>query len=117
MVNKSPKKWTIIFSLILAGEIIFGLPFHIARFFRPTFLEVFQINNVQLGGAVAIYGVTALLSYFPSGVIADRFSARKLMSFSLLATALGGIYLTTIPGQTGLSILFGFWGVTSILLF
>ena len=117
MVNKSPKKWTIIFSLILAGEIIFGLPFHITRFFRPTFLEVFQINNVQLGGAVAIYGVTALLSYFPSGVIADRFSARKLMSFSLLATALGGIYLTTIPGQTGLSILFGFWGVTSILLF
>ena len=31
--------------LIIAGEVIFALPFHIARFFRPTFLEVFQINN------------------------------------------------------------------------
>ncbi len=114
--NKS-KKWIIILSLILAGEIIFGLPFHIARFFRPTVLEVFNLSNAQWGDAVAFYGVFALLSYFPSGVIADRFSARKLMSFSLLCTALGGIWLTTIPGQTGLSFLFGFWGITTILLF
>jgi sugar phosphate permease len=59
----------------------------------------------------------AMLCYFPSGVLADHFSARKLMSFSLFATALGGIYFALIPGQIGLSILFGYWGVTTILLF
>lgn len=96
---------------------IFGLPFHVVRYFRPTLLDVFNLTNAKLGDAIAVYGVTAMISYFPSGVIADRFSARKLMSLSLLATALGGVYMATIPGQTGLSLLFGYWGVTTILLF
>ena len=111
------KKWLIITSLVVSGELIFGLPFHIARFYRPFFLDVFQISNAKLGDAIAVYGVMAMLAYFPSGVIADRFSARKLMSLSLLATALGGLVLVTIPGQLILSLLYGFWGVTTILLF
>ncbi len=96
---------------------IFGLPFHVVRFFRPTLLEVFDVSNSRLGDAMAIYGITAMISYFPGGVIADRFSARKLMTVSLIATALGGVFLATIPGQTGLSLVFGYWGVTTILLF
>ncbi len=101
----------------MAGEMIFGLPFHVVRYFRPTVMDVFGLNNAALGDAMAIYGITAMVSYFPGGVIADRFSARKLMSLSLFATALGGVYLATIPGQLGLSIVFGYWGVTTILLF
>jgi len=58
-----------------------------------------------------------MLSYFPGGFIADRFSARKLMSFSLFATAMGGVYMVAIPGQVGLSVLMGYWGVTTILFF
>lgn len=115
--SKLLHRWLILISLIVAGEIIFGLPFHIARFFRPTFLMVFKLNNAQLGDAIAVYGVTAMLSYFPGGVIADRFSPRKLMSLSLFATALGGLVLAQIPGLQVLSVLFGFWGVTTILLF
>jgi hypothetical protein len=34
--------------LIIAGEMIFGLPFHTARFFRPTLLEAFGFTNTQL---------------------------------------------------------------------
>ena len=114
--RKSPK-WLIIFSLIVAGEMIFTLPFHLIRYFRPTLLEVFNLTNTQVGDAIAIYGITAMISYFPSGVIADRFSTRRLMSLSLVATALGGVWMTFIPGQLGLSILYGFWGITTILMF
>ena len=35
--------------LILAGEMIFALPFHTARFFRPTLLDAFGFSNTQLG--------------------------------------------------------------------
>jgi sugar phosphate permease len=115
--TRKPPKWLIIFSLIIAGEMIFGLPFHVIRYFRPTLLDVFKLTNTQVGDAIAIYGITAMISYFPSGVIADRFSARKLMSFSLVATALGGIWMVSIPNQLGLSLLFGFWGITNILMF
>ncbi len=103
--------------LVLAGEVIFCLPFHIPRFFRPSMLEVFQLSHTQLGDIFAVYGVVALLAYFPGGALADRFPARVLISLSLAATAFGGFYLYTLPGTGGLYLLFAYWGVTSILLF
>ncbi|MEE4145120.1 MAG: MFS transporter [Halieaceae bacterium] len=106
-----------LFALILAGEVIFSLPFHIPRFFRPNMLEVFQLSNTQLGDIFAVYGVVALLAYFPGGTIADRYPARTLMTLSLAATGLGGLYLWTLPGLLGLYLLFAYWGLTSILLF
>ncbi|MCJ8269416.1 MAG: MFS transporter, partial [Psychrosphaera sp.] len=57
------------------------------------------------------------LAYFPGGAIADRISGRLLMAFSLLMTALGGIYYAQFPSQTGLAMLFGYWGITTIFLF
>jgi predicted MFS family arabinose efflux permease len=107
----------VLFALILAGEVIFSLPFHIPRFFRPNMLEVFQLSNTQLGDIFAVYGVVALLAYFPGGTIADRYPARTLMTLSLAATGLGGLYLWTLPGLLGLYLLFAYWGLTSILLF
>ena len=49
--------------LIVAGEAVFGLPFHVARFFRPTVLVVFGLTNTELGAVQAVYGVVAMLTY------------------------------------------------------
>ena len=103
--------------LILAGEAIYALPFHLARYFRPTMLEVYDVTATELGGAQAVYGVVAMLAYFPGGPLADRFSARKLMACSLWTTALGGLYLATFPDYGGMMLLWGLFGVTTILLF
>ncbi|MDA0705036.1 MAG: hypothetical protein O2907_00045 [Proteobacteria bacterium] len=51
-------------ALVIAAEMVFGLPFHITRFFRPTFLEVFNFSNTQLGDVFAVYGIAATLSFF-----------------------------------------------------
>ena len=80
-------------------------------------LEVFGFSNADLGDVFAVYGVTAMLAYFPGGPIADRFSARRLIAASLCLTAAGGFYLASIPSALGVSILFGYWGLTTILLF
>ena len=111
------QRYGTLLALILAGEIIFSLPFHIPRFFRPTMLDVFGLSNTELGDMFAVYGIVAFLAYFPGGIIADHFSARSLMALSLVATALGGLYLYTLPGQVGLYLVFAYWGLTSILLF
>lgn len=103
--------------LILAGEAVFALPFHVTRFFRPTVLEVFDLSNTELGTAQAVYGIVAMLAYFPGGPLADRFSARKLLALSLWSTAAGGLYLATIPGYGGVLFIWGFFGMTTILLF
>ena len=104
-------------TLVFAGEIIFGLPFHTARFFRPTLLETFGFTNTQLGDVFAVYGVLAMIAYFPGGALADRFSARLLLTVSLVATGAGGFYMATYPGTLGMAMLYGYWGVTTILLF
>jgi len=62
-------------TLIFAGEIVFLLPFHTTRFFRPTMLEAFELTNTQLGDFFAVYGIMAMIAYFPGGALADRFSA------------------------------------------
>ena len=103
--------------LIFAGELVFSLPFHLARFFRPSFLELFNLSNTNLGDVFAVYGLTAMVSYFFGGLIADKISARKLMTISLLLTAFGGLYMSTFPNILGMMMLYGYWGITTIFLF
>ncbi len=105
------------FGLVIAGEAIFALPFHITRFFRPTVLDVFGFTNTELGAVQGLYGVLAMLAYFPGGPLADRFPARKLLAISLWLTAAGGLYMATIPSYRGAMILWGFFGVSTILFF
>ncbi|MBC8873667.1 MAG: MFS transporter [Planctomycetes bacterium] len=103
--------------LILAGEAIFTLPFHVSRFFGVTFLRVFGFNEAQLGYLFLVYGVVAMVAYGVGGPLADRFSARKLLAFSLVATGIGGFYMARVPGFAGMCVLFGFWGASTILMF
>lgn len=104
-------------ALIVAGEMVFALPFVVARVFRPTLLDVFGLTNLQLGTAFSIYGLVAMASYFPGGPLADRYSARRLMTAALVATSLGGGIFATIPALETLAALYAFWGLTTILLF
>ena len=110
-------KITSMFALIIAGEAIFLLPFILMRVFKPVIREAFVISDAQIGEAQALYGITAVLSYFFGGFIADKWEARKLLSISLILTAIGGFWMTLIPSIFTLKILYAFWGVSTILLF
>ena len=105
------------FALIIAGEAIFLLPFILMRVFKPVIREAFIISDAEIGEAQALYGITAVISYFFGGLIADKWEARKLLSISLILTAIGGFWMTMIPSLFTLKILYSFWGVSTILLF
>jgi MFS family permease len=111
------RRGLIIVALIAAGEAVFLLPFVLARVFRPTFLDVFGITNLQLGTAFSLYGLVAMVAYFAGGPLADRFSARRLMTSALVATGLGGVVLAGIPSIPIMNLLWAVWGLTTILLF
>lgn len=113
----NPRKALILFTLMLIGEGVFLLPFVVARIFRPTFLTVFDITNLELGTAFSLYGIVAMVSYFVGGPIADRYSPKRLLIVSLLTTAAAGVIMGFIPSLTTLTLLYGFWGVSTILLF
>ena len=104
-------------ALIIAGESVFLLPFVLARVFRPTLLEVFDLTNLELGTAFSVYGVVAMAAYFFGGPLADRFPARILLAVALVSTAAGGLVMMTVPSLSTLVVLYAYWGITTIALF
>jgi nitrate/nitrite transporter NarK len=116
-MNQKKAPWYYLFLLILAGESVFILPFVLSRVFRPTVLDAFGVDNVQLGLCFSVYGIIALLSYLFGGPLADKYPPRKLIAVALWMTALGGLVYATFPSYTVLKILYGYWGFTTIFLF
>ena len=96
---------------------VFILPYVLARIFRPTFLEVFDLTNLELGSLFSIYGIVALLSYVYGGVLSDKYEPKKLISLSLIFTSFGGLVMATYPPYLLMQILYGYWGFTTVFLF
>ncbi len=113
--QKAP--WYSLLLLILAGESVFILPFVLARVFRPTVLEAFGLDNVQLGLCFSVYGIVALFAYLLGGPLADKYPPGRLMATALWLTALGGLVYASFPSYEILKILYGYWGFTTIFLF
>ncbi len=109
--------WYYLVLLILAGEAVFVLPFVLPRIFRPTVLEVFSLDNTQLGLCFSVYGIVAVASYLIGGPLADKYPPRKLMAIALWMTAIGGLVFASFPDFITLQILYGYWGFTTIFLF
>ena len=111
------KYYTYLIVLILAAESIYILPYVLARVFRPTFLDVFDLTNLELGTLFSTYGIVAFLSYLYGGILADKYSPRKLLSVSLILTSFGGVIMMTYPSYTVMQLLFAYWGFTTVFLF
>ena len=111
------KKTLSLIYLIIVGELVFSLPFHISRFFRRSLFDDYNYTNTMLGVAFSIYGITALISYLPGGYIADKIPPKYLLFASLLLTSLGGLFFLLNPEFLGLCLIYGFWGLTTILFF
>lgn len=109
-------RWAYIGGLMLAGESIYMLPY-MRKTFQTSMEEVFQISSTELGLLNAGFGILALICYFPSGWLADNFSARKLLILSLVSTGCGGMTLLLEPAFGGLLAIHAAWGITSILTF
>lgn len=109
------QKFISIFLVIAAGESVFMLPFLIPRLLRPMMLENWGLTNQDIGLAFSAYGFTAMLSYFIGGPLADKFAPHKLISLSLLLTTLGGLFLMIPPSVLSFTLVYAFFGVSTIL--
>lgn len=115
-MNQNIKKWMMLSILCLAGGTVYTFPFLRFSYYEPL-KEALGLTHTQLGVIQSCYGIIATLGYIPGGMLADRFSPRKLISLSLIATGLSGFYFSTFPGYTGAVILHGFWGLSAVVIF
>lgn len=109
-------RWLTLMILAIGGGIIFQLPFIRLMFYRP-FIEAMGLTDGQYGKIASAYGTSAVVCYFLGGYIADKYSPRKLISFSFVSTGICGVYLSTFPGYTMNLILHIIMGATTVLTY
>ena len=102
--------------IVVAAGAIYPL-LYLRQNFELSILEAFSITQTQLRYCSSMLGVIFMVTYIPSGWLADQFSSRKLLSFSLLATALLGLWFSTMPSYSSLLVIYGAWGVATGLTF
>ncbi|WP_179950247.1 MFS transporter [Burkholderia sp. MSMB1826] len=102
--------------LVIAAGAIYPM-LYLRQVYQPTMLQFFRIDDVQLGYLYSSLGTIFLVSYLPSGWLADRLSPRWLICFSLLATGALGLIYATGPSFNTLVAIFAGWGLTTGLTF
>ena len=102
--------------LVLAAGAIYPI-LYLRQVYQTTMLEVFAIDNAQLGYLYSVLGFVFFLSYLPSGWLADRMAPRFLICFSLVATGVLGLCYSTAPSFPVLLAIFCGWGLTTGLTF
>jgi nitrate/nitrite transporter NarK len=110
------RRWLVMACLCLSGGIIYLLPFLREVYYLPL-QKALHVSNTQLGVMMSAFGTAALISYFPGGWLADRVSPRKLITLSMMATGISGLYFATFPSYTVSIIIHSFWGVSCTLTF
>jgi nitrate/nitrite transporter NarK len=110
------RRWLVMACLCLSGGIIYLLPFLREVYYLPL-QDALQISNTQLGVMMSVFGTAALISYFPGGWLADRVSSRKLITLSMTATGIAGLYFATFPPYPVSVLIHAFWGVSCTLTF
>ena len=85
--------------------------------FEVSMLETFGVTASQLGQCNALLGVLFVVTYLPSGWLADRVSPRYLMSLSLLCAGLLGVWFSSTPSFAQLQLIYAGWGIATGLTF
>jgi len=110
------KRYFQLMLLVLAAGAIYPL-LYLRQNFEVSILEVFQITTSDLSDYYSVLGVVLLVTYLPSGWLADRLSSRLLITISLALTGGIGLWFATIPDKEFLVYIFMAWGISAGLTF
>jgi MFS family permease len=102
--------------VVLAAGAIFPV-IYLRTNYQETILQVYNMTLPQLNTIYSVLGMVFVVGYFPSGLLSDRFSAKKLLAISLFGTALGGFWFAQVPSYTSVVLIFSMWGFFSVFTF
>ncbi|UCQ56684.1 MFS transporter [Edwardsiella piscicida] len=109
------RKWAIFSLLMLCGGTIYKLPSLKDAFYIPM-QQYFHLSNGEIGNAMSVNSIVTTIGFFLSIYFSDRLPRKYTMSFSLIATGLLGLYLSTMPGYWGILFVWALFGVTCDML-
>ncbi len=105
-----------LFLVVLAAGAIYPV-IYLRQQYQETMLAVFDMSLSQLNMLYSVLGIAFFIGYVPSGILSDKFSAKKLMVVSLLGVAAGGFWFAQRPSYQYIVIIYAIWGIFSVLTF
>lgn len=116
MVNNFFRKYWGLIILAWGGAFIYRVPYMRYLMYEPL-QNALNVNHTEFGNMMSVFGLAAMISYWPGGWLADRIKPRYLLCFSYLVTGLLGIYFATFPSYMTCIFIHVAWGVSTTLTF
>ncbi|MFR4671440.1 MAG: MFS transporter, partial [Intestinibacter bartlettii] len=117
MINKEQKNRNLV---LLILSLIAGLMYltPLLRFsFYDQMMEALNLTDIQIGTIGSVYSIFCIICYPISGILADKFSTKKLLIISTFAMSLITVWYCFLPGYISLIIIHALYGIFSIATF
>lgn len=111
---KNKKKYLLIFLLTMSA-LCYNLPYLSSTFYNQ-FLEAFQLSNTQVGVLMTMFSLTATPGYLFGGLLADKFSPKKLIILSQFLTAALGFAMSFVHGYAVLMVCYFGFGISTTFI-
>lgn len=105
------------FLVLGVGAYIIYQPIYEKNTYYDAFISAFNVTNSQFSAMFSAFSLVSLLAYFPGGILADKFSPRKLLTFSFISTGLLALWESSFPSYQVGMLIFGAMGATTTLTF
>ena len=108
------KKRVIVLCVLSAiAGLVYLTPF--LRFsFYDQMQEALQLTDIQIGSIGFIYGFFNVVSYVPTGFLAEKFNTKKLLVISTLGMCVMTIWYSFYPGFTAIMVIHAMYGIFSV---
>lgn len=115
-MKNNKKRYFQFFLILLAAGAIYPV-IYLRTNYQVTILEVYGLEPTQLNNFYSMLGIAYVIGYIPSGLIADRISAKRLIAISLIGVSICGFIFAQVPSPGVVNAIFFMWGIFSVFTF
>lgn len=115
MQKTSYRRWITLAIISFSGGVSFDLAY-LRYIYQIPMTKFMGFSNTEIGLIMSTFGITAIILYAPSGVIADKFSHRKMITSAMIITGLLGFLMATYPPLWVMLLIQVCFAITTILM-
>ncbi|MBJ8381792.1 MFS transporter [Citrobacter sedlakii] len=115
MHQNSYRRWITLAIISFSGGVSFDLAY-LRYIYQIPMAKFMGFSNTEIGLIMSTFGVAAIILYAPSGVIADKFSHRKMITSAMILTGMLGLLMMTYPPLWVMLCIQVAFAVTTILM-